>query len=685
MGEKKTMINRKKLVSSHNPVLRSIQLDSPLTVGNGELAISVDITGMQTLYDLYNENNMPLCTMSQWGWHTTPVGDNRDNYTQADVIQTEFECNFRKVLYPVEKVEGNEEAYEWLRHNPHRANLARIGLCWNGQEISEEDLSNVRQELHLYEGYIQSSFDINNKTCDVLTLCDSSTDTLGFKIKSKAKEITVNISFPYGSHSMSGSDWEQSSNHETIAVQEGNIITFKRNMDKDNYYAVLKSDSVIDFKEKKKHHFEISSKAEEWTFTIQFAKEKSIKVPEYSQCLENSSQWWENFWSVSGIVDFKNSKDTRAKELERRIILSQYLSAIQCCGSLPPQETGLTCNSWHGKFHLEMHLWHSAYLPLWNQEELLERSLPWYKKILEVAKRNAEKNNFKGARWPKQVAYDGIDSPSYISPLLVWQQSHIIYMLELIYKQKQSLEFLEEYWEIVKETANFMCDFVVLNEQTNQYELVAPIIPAQEEHNPMEVKNPTFEIEYWRFSMGLALKWAERLGKSLENWKDVLEKIALPPEKNDMYLAHGNCEDTFSKFNRDHPSMVGAFGLIPSDRIEIDKMKKTLYKVLECWEFQTMWGWDFAMMAMTAVRLGLPELAVDIILMDSPKNEFVTSGNNFQRLRTDLPLYLPGNGSLLLAVALMVAGYEGCSERLPGIPKDGMWEVEFENIVKFPY
>ena len=89
------------------------------------------------------------------------------------------------------------------------------------------------------------------------------------------------------------------------------------------------------------------------------------------------------------------------------------------------------------------------------------------------------------------------------------------------------------------------------------------------------------------------------------------------------------------------------------------------------------------MMAMTATRLGLPELAMDILLMDSPKNEFVTSGNNFQRLRNDLPLYLPGNGSLLLAVGMMLAGYGG--EDSPGIPKNGMWEVEFENIVKFPY
>ena len=65
------------------------------------------------------------------------------------------------------------------------------------------------------------------------------------------------------------------------------------------------------------------------------------------------------------------------------------------------------------------------------------------------------------------------------------------------------------------------------------------------------------------------------------------------------------------------------------------------------------------MLAMTAVRLGDPDTAIDILLKDTPKNSYVASGNNYQKTRTDLPLYLPGNGSLLLASAKMTAGYKG--------------------------
>ena len=48
-------IDRQKLISGHNPVLTEIATDAPLTVGNGELAFTADITGMQTLYEEYQE------------------------------------------------------------------------------------------------------------------------------------------------------------------------------------------------------------------------------------------------------------------------------------------------------------------------------------------------------------------------------------------------------------------------------------------------------------------------------------------------------------------------------------------------------------------------------------------------------------------------------------------------------
>ena len=130
--------------------------------------------------------------------------------------------------------------------------------------------------------------------------------------------------------------------------------------------------------------------------------------------------------------------------------------------------------------------------------------------------------------------------------------------------------------------------------------------------------------------------------------------------------------------------MLGAYGLIDSDRIDREVMRNTLHLVEECWDYPTLWGWDFALMAMTATRLGEPETAISLLLKDTWKNCYLISGNNMQISRSDLPLYLPGNGSLLLAAAVMTAGYKGCDRKTPGFPDNGEWTVEFENIAPLP-
>ena len=239
--------------------------------------------------------------------------------------------------------------------------------------------------------------------------------------------------------------------------------------------------------------------------------------------------------------------------------------------------------------------------------------------------------------------------------------------------------------EMVKETAEFMVDFVGWDPVKKVYSICAPVIPVQECHKAMDVCNPAFEVEYFRDTLRIAGWWAERLGREKEElWEQVAEHMAELTEKDGVYLAHENCPTTFTEYNRDHPSMLGAFGLIDSDSIDRTVMDNTLQLVEECWKYPTLWGWDFAMMAMTAVRLGKPEKAIELLLKESPKNCYVISGNNRQVGRKDLPLYLPGNGSLLLAAAIMTAGYEGCCRRTPGFPDDGQWIVEFENIDPLP-
>jgi hypothetical protein len=661
------MINRKELVSRHNPVLCGVDTESPLTVGNGDFAFTADITGLQTLYAEYND--APLCTMSSWGWHTEPAHGGKF-YTLDDVEMTHYDIGGRKFQYAADPQPGNEEVYHWLRHNPHRLNLARITLMWQGEELHSYYMTDVRQELELYTGVLHSRFTLfGHLKVKVTTVCAKTADIVGFRIESdSSEELSVGVCFPYGSHEKNASDWNSHDKHSTEIVSNEPLI-FKRTLDNDVYYVARNAKSTG---------------TQEYTYS--FSAGENPSVWSFEEVLRDSESGWRNFWESGGAADFSRCADERAHELERRVVLSQYLCAVHSAGKIPPQETGLLCNSWYGKFHLEMHILHSGWFPLWGRPELLERSLAWYESALPNAVKNAQRNGFKGARWVKMTGPEGVDCPSWIATLLIWQQPHIIYMLELIMRAKPESErvsFMRRYWNLIYPTAEFMCAFAQFNFTTGKHDLPPPLIPAQEEHKPEVSLNPAFELCYWRFGLRIAVDWARTLGEEYADWQRVCESMADLPVHGGLYLAHQNCSDTFENFNRDHPSMLFGFGFIDSE-IDMEIMSKTVDKVIDCWDFKTAWGWDFALVAMTLARLGRADEAVDILLMKTDKNCYVKSGNNYQfgREKNDLPLYLPGNGSLLFALALMLAGY-GETQGVSGFPHD--CDVQAEGIFPLPY
>ena len=203
---------------------------------------------------------------------------------------------------------------------------------------------------------------------------------------------------------------------------------------------------------------------------------------------------------------FSHCTDPRAKELERRVVLSQYLLAIQCAGSTPPQETGLTYNSWFGKYHLEMIWWHQAWQPLWGHPELLSHTLEWYKTVEPIAREVARRQGFDGIRWMKMTDPSGVEAPSSVGSFLIWQQPHFIYLAELLYRSNPDKEVIEKYNHLVQETAKFMYSFATYDELGVRF-ILKGAIPAQETLNASTTINPPFELSYWHFAMQIAQIW----------------------------------------------------------------------------------------------------------------------------------------------------------------------------------
>lgn len=676
-------IRRRSLVERHNPTHHSFAPEAPLSVGNGEFAFTADATGLQTFPELY-AHSVPLCTQSQWGWHSFPLPK---GLSVSDFRLELYDTYGRKVGYAT-SAKGQEELYRWLRENPHRLHLGRIGLMLRdaqGKRARASDIHGIRQTLDLWTGVLSSWFLFDGRQVRVQTCCHPERDALAVRIESpliREGRLAVAIEFPYGSPEMAAADWSRPQAHRSEPYRPSpRRLDIRRELDADSYWVSLTWEAEAEARQEGPHHFLLVPKAgDRLAFVCLFAPRRdTATLPATAAVFESSARYWSRFWSVGGAIELEGSRDPRARELERRCVLSQYLTAIQCAGSMPPQETGLTVNSWYGKFHLEMHWWHAAHFPLWGRAHLLERSMDWYRRVLPEARRKAREQGYSGARWPKMVGPEGPDSPSPIGPLLIWQQPHPIALAELCYRARPTRETLERYRELVFESAEFMTCFAVLDEKRGRYVLGPPVIPAQENHPPRETWNPTFELEYWAHGLALAQLWRQRLGLAPEpRWEQVRRGLAELPVREGVYLAHENCPQTYTERNRDHPSMLAALGVLPGRKVDRETMRRTLRKVLEVWQWEHTWGWDYPMIAMTAARLGEPETAIHALMMETPKNRWAASGHVWQR--PNLPLYLPANGGLLAALALMAAGWEGGPQvRAPGFPRRD-WAVAWEGL-----
>ncbi len=686
-------INRKSLVRRHNPIIQGFNPFSSLTVGNGNYAFTVDATGLQTFPEMYENGGVALGHMSNWGWHTSP---NPKGYETEKFPKTNYTTyNGRTVGYPYMPHNETSEEYRWLRLNPHRLHLGAVKFLLtlpSGEPALPENLLNIKQSLDLWTGVISSNFNLSDEAVSVLTCCHPEEDILAVKVTSdllSKGQLKLALQFPYGSEAFGGSGavWDRPEEHRTeIDASTNRSVRLRRILDQNGYFVTAQwSNGALECDSADPHHLVLRPSTDELEFVIRFSQETStVALPEFDQVLARTKNFWPAFWDNGAAIELEGSKDKRAHELERRIVLSQYLTAVQSSGSLPPQETGLTMNSWAGKFHLEMHWWHSVHFALWNRPELLENNMNWYQKMLPRAMDTAQSQGYTGARWPKCIAAEGIQSPCYIEPFLIWQQPHPIYFAELLYSIRNDQDTLERYADIVFQSADFMASFAEWDDVKKRYVLGPPVAPAQEIYDHSVTMNPTFELAYWTFGLSVANQWRERLGLTrVDIWDHVLKNLSPLPVVDGLYVAAETVPDTFSGLTgvNDHPTMLAALGLLPGLMTDPHTMRRTLHEVIRVWNWDTTWGWDYPMMAMTAARLGEGELAVDLLMMDAVKNIYLPNGHNYQTNR--LPIYLPGNGGLLAAVAMMAGGWLGSPDTFaPGFPQDGTWIVRHEGLNK---
>ncbi|MCC8188372.1 MAG: hypothetical protein LIP08_12965 [Bacteroides sp.] len=679
-------IDREALVHRNNPRVTTFDSLASLSVGNGRFAMTVDATGLQTFPERYSLG-VPLGTQSQWGWHSFT---NPQNYRPEETLKDYDFGRGKPEPYAVQFNEPgrSQAAADWYRVNPHRLHLGSVGLELPG-DPAPSALTDVDQQLDLWEGVIRSRFQWEGHSYQVETVCHPEADLIASRLRADVPPaVKLRFAYPTGGHCDDACDWNANEKHTTTLVsREGQSAVLKRQLDETTYYVTLRWKGDACLAEKEKNYFVLTPAGNELDFTCAFTPDApSAAIASAEETLTASAHHWSAFWKDGAAVDFSECTDPRAAELERRVVLSQYLLAIQCAGDTPPQETGLTYNSWFGKFHLEMIWWHQAHFALWNRAHLLDQTLGWYETVEPIAREIASRQGFEGIRWMKMTDPSGMEAPSKVGSFLIWQQPHLIYLAELVYRANPSEEVIRKYNPLIQETAKFMYSFATYDELEGRFVLKGAI-PAQETLRAAETVNPPFELSYWHFAMQTAQKWRERAGEQRNlQWDEMIDKLSpLAYNEDGLYLAAETAADTYKdiRYTSDHMAVLGAVGILPMCKlIRQDYMTNTLHWVWDHWNWGKTWGWDYPMTAMNAARLGEPEKAVGALLMEKRTNTYLVSGHNYQDGR--LRLYLPGNGGLLTAVAMMCAGWDGCETENPGFPKDGTWKVRWEGLNPMP-
>jgi hypothetical protein len=325
------------------------------------------------------------------------------------------------------------QASQWLISNPNRINLGRIGLQYKGDFLTASHISEPHQELDLWSGVISSTFKIDGQLVKVVTQGDFESDSAVFEIHSNlvsSGDLTVGLDFPYPpihstkyKYEVFVGSYDFPQNHTTSIVgntRDGAHIFHQ--LQETTYFVNLRwpaSSLQLSRASNATHRYTLApSSSSTLKFTANFAPDK--RVPDSPKAIQHQNPTdWKKYWTRGGFVDLTASSNSKADELQRRIILSLYHVRVNSAAKgQSPQESGLMNNGWYGmllviifqyatvhlrlsagKFHMEMVVWHNAHWATWGRQEHFDNIFPaLYESLLPSSLARAKSMGWEGAR-----------------------------------------------------------------------------------------------------------------------------------------------------------------------------------------------------------------------------------------------------------------------------------------------
>lgn len=589
---------KKSDIIKYNLKFNHIDSKNPVTIGNGDFAITLDQTGTQSLYEIYKD--IPLSTMSNKNWFYKDKKDIKPSYVDGKAY----------MLFNLD----NDPNYQINRQYPFKYSFMQILLYDNDKLIDINNIKDVKQELDLYKGIVTSSFNYKEKINKTISFIYQDHDEFNFKLQSD--NLNLALKFNYPSYTKNGYRLDILPNvlvkedRITLLYDDKNSLSFK--LKSSSKYQIVENTLIFD--------------DNNVSFSLALDEIKEGKL-------------LDEFWKCDNGIIIDN------EELVKKMVLSKYLLHVNSTGIYPPQESGLTYNCWNSKFHLEMHLIHSLWNIYNNHVGDLVKSFDHYLSIMPSSLKRASLNGYKGLRFPKMTGPDGEDSPSNIGPLLIWQAPHILFMLQEIYYLYNKENIIKKYEPLISGTIDFMISFLTLKD--SKYQMLDPLLEACESIPLDRCQNPSFELEYWRYTLERQPKIDTVLyGHQRYDYLDITSKIITPKEDDGIYLKTYGVIDKYDLY-KDHPTEGFLMSFFKSKIVDKEKMVKTIDYILKNMDLSSYWGWDFPFLGLSLLNCGEIEKSIEVTQLNTINNQYLYNGYNTSP-RDDLKAYLPGNGAFLI-------------------------------------
>lgn len=248
---------------------------------------------------------------------------------------------------------AEEDISNWLIENPQRLSMANIGLHFPGQNITENDLLYKSQYLDIWEGTIQSSFCYNGSKVSVQVWCHPADPIVGIQIKSDlliSGDMGVFFDFPNSDTNKFDAPyvgvWNDTTNSTVLMQSTPHMASFEHVLDSNINRLGVKwnAKGSVSGPLSGTNRFiltPLGSNTLQLVADFQPASGAHYDFPSFESIAVASREWWENYWTSGSFIDLSATDNVNATELQRRIILSQYLVAVNEASYNPPQGKSL--------------------------------------------------------------------------------------------------------------------------------------------------------------------------------------------------------------------------------------------------------------------------------------------------------------------------------------------------------